>query len=121
MPPQVTKKRGVVSGCRVLGCWLSSAGMQSLGKMGGLLGLASEKMERQLCLAGPGLAGLSAHSQCRQKGILSKQAHEQALKWLCWYFFLGPRLKLCGVRGFTEGLKEARGSALWLTEVGGAR
>lgn len=49
--------------------------MQSLGKMGGLLGLVSEKVERWVCLVGPGVVGLSVHSQ-KEIEILSKQAHE---------------------------------------------
>lgn len=64
------KKRGVVSGFGALGCWLSSAVMQSLGKMDGLLGLASEKMERHLCLAGPGLVGVSALKPVSTEGNL---------------------------------------------------
>lgn len=60
-PPQISclqrrllgpHKRGVVSGGGALGCWLSSAGLQDLGKSGGLLGLVSEKTEKQFCLAG---------------------------------------------------------------------
>lgn len=50
-----------MSGGGALGCWLSSAGLQDLGKSGGLLGLVSEKTEKQFGLAGTVWA---VESQC---------------------------------------------------------